>query len=100
MEDDCGRNNGSTGEQIEGPLERLKQLFVLGDLSETDYRRKRDRGARLPDLTLPELPDLQRATELLQDFGTTWDTGTPKKKKQAAHTLLEAVHLDGRETVR
>lgn len=95
MEDDCGRNNGPTREQIEGRLERLKQLFVLGDLSETEYRRVRDKGwTRLADLTLLELPDRQRTAELLQDFGKIWDAATPKERKQTVRTLLETVCLD------
>jgi hypothetical protein len=96
VEGNCSKpENGVTREQIEGRLKRLKQLFVLGDLSETEYRAERDKlRAKLADLTPPELPDLQRAAEPLEDFGTIWDGATPKERKQIVHTLLEAVYLD------
>jgi hypothetical protein len=73
-------------------------LFVLGDLSESEYRSERDRlKVKLTSLTPPEMPDLRIAAELLQDFGAIWDAATPKEKKQIVHTLVAAVYLDSGE---
>jgi site-specific DNA recombinase len=96
VEGNCTKpKNGPTKAQIEGRLERLKRLYILGDLSEREYRTERDQlRAKLAELTPPELPDLQRAAALLQDFGAIWDAATPKERKQIVRTLLEAVYLD------
>ncbi len=81
--------------RIEGQLERLKRLFVLGDLSEQAYRAERDRlRAQLATLIPPALPDLEKAAELLRDFGAIWDAATPRERRQIVHTLLETVYLD------
>jgi hypothetical protein len=81
--------------RIEGQLERLKRLFVLGDLLEAEYRIERDRlRAQLLALTPPMMPDLEWAAEILQDFGRIWEAATPKERRQIVHTLLETVYLD------
>jgi hypothetical protein len=79
-------------------VERLKRLFVLGDLDEQAYATDRNRlQAQLVSLTPPAMPNLERAAALLQDFGAIWDAAEPKERKQIAHTLLEAVYLDSGE---
>jgi hypothetical protein len=84
--------------RIQGQLERLKRLFVLGDLDEQAYATDRNRlQAQLVSLTPPAMPNLERAAALLQDFGAIWDAAEPKERKQIAHTLLEAVYLDSGE---
>jgi hypothetical protein len=81
--------------RIEGQLERLKRLFVLGDVAEAEYRAERDRlQAQLVALTPPAMPDLEWAAELLQDFGRIWDAATPQERQKIVHTLLETVYLD------
>lgn len=45
-------------------------------------------------LTPPDMPDLERAVELLRDFGAIWDAATLREKKKIVHTLLETVELD------
>lgn len=81
--------------RIEGQLERLKRLFILGDVLETEYRAERDRlRIQLAALTPPAMPDLERAAELLQDFGGIWDAATLQERRQIVHTLLKAVYLD------
>lgn len=81
--------------RIEGQLERLKRLFVLGDVAETEYRAERDRlRAQLVSLTPPAMPDLEWAAELLQDFGRIWDAATLQERRKIVHALLETVYLD------
>jgi hypothetical protein len=43
------------------------------------------------------MPDLERAAELLRDFGTLWDGATLQERRQIVHTLLQAVYLDSGE---
>jgi site-specific DNA recombinase len=81
--------------RIEGQLERLKRLFVLGDVAEAEYRAERDRlRAQLVSLTPPVMPDLEWAAELLQDFGRIWDAATLQERRKIVHALLETVYLD------
>lgn len=76
-------------------LERLKRLFLLGDLTEREYVAERDRlRNQLAALVPPVLPDLERAAVLLRDFGKLWDAATPPERKQILQTLLAAVYLD------
>jgi site-specific DNA recombinase len=81
--------------RLEEQLERLKRLFVLGDLEERAYLAERDRlRVQLAALTPPAMPDLERAAELLQDFGAIWDAATIRERREIVHTLLESVELD------
>jgi site-specific DNA recombinase len=82
-------------ERIEGQLERLKRLYILGDIEETEYRLERDRlKAQLDALTPPRMPDLKRGAELLQDFRKIWDGATAEERRQIVRTLLAKVYLD------
>jgi hypothetical protein len=62
---------------LQGKLERLKQLFIMGDLSETDYRQMRDElQAQLGAVSLPtqgRMIDLEQAAELLGNIRNIWD---------------------------
>ena len=93
----AGTKQDTTQEKarIERQLERLKRLFVWGDLSEQAYRLDRDRlRAQLTTLTPPTMPNLERAAKYLQDFGQIWDAATAQEQRQIVHTLLETVYLD------
>jgi site-specific DNA recombinase len=82
-------------ERLEGQLERVKQLFVLGDMSEFEYRSERDRlRTQLAILTPPAMPDLEQAAEVLQNFGKIWEVATLQERRQIVHSLLETVYLD------
>ena len=85
-------------DRCERQLERLKRLFVLGDISEPEYQKQRDDlQARTAALERPKMPDLAEATCLVEDMGAIWDEATLEEEKQITHTLLEAVHLDSDE---
>jgi site-specific DNA recombinase len=56
--------------RIERQLDRLKRLFVLGDMQEQEYLGERARlEAKAAALVPPAMPDLERAAELLSTFG-------------------------------
>jgi site-specific DNA recombinase len=81
--------------RIKGQLERLKRLFVLGDLTEREYTIDRDRlEAQLAALVPPVMPDLKQAAELLQNIGVIVDAATAEELREAMQILLEAVYLD------
>ena len=84
--------------RIENELKRLTKLFQWDDISEDEYRTERNRlRARRAALTPPMMPDLERAAELLRDFGTLWDGATLQERRQIVHTLLQTVYLDSGE---
>jgi hypothetical protein len=72
-------------------MERLKQLFVLGDVSEEGYRRSRDEIQRqLNALPLPRqgrMLDLERAAQLLGNIQMIWE-GTTLKEREAWFKLM------------
>lgn len=82
-------------QRLEKLLHRLKQLYLLDDLSEAEYLQQRTTAqAALAALTPPTLPDLERGAALLQDFGALWTAAEPAERRQLAHTLLNTVYLD------
>jgi DNA invertase Pin-like site-specific DNA recombinase len=97
LQERAGRQKDIEGERvrIESHLERLKRLFVLGDMTEREYLAERDRlRARLATLIPPAMPDLSKAADLLSDFAVVWGAATPSERKQIVHTLLDVVYLD------
>ena len=81
--------------RINALLERLKRLFLLGDLAEREYVAERDRlRNQLAALLPPAMPYLERAAALLRDFSKLWDAATPPERRQILQTLLAAVYLD------
>ena len=65
---------------LQGKLERLKQLFIMDDLSETEYHQMRDAlQAQLGAVSLPtqgRMIDLEQAAELLGNIRNIWEEAT------------------------
>jgi site-specific DNA recombinase len=81
--------------RIKRQLERLKRLFVLGDLTEREYTVERNRlEAQLAALIPPLMPDLEQAAELLQNIGPILEAATSEERREFMQILLEAVYLD------
>jgi hypothetical protein len=79
----------------EEQLDRLKQLYIVGDISRRSYERKRnDLQGRLVSLNPLQMPALEQAADLLEIIDVAWEEADPRKEKQIAHTLLQAVYLD------
>ena len=80
---------------FEGQLDRLKQLYIAGDISRRNYKRKKGSfQRRLAALDPLQMPALQQAADLLENLTVVWVEADPAKEKQIAHTLLTAVYLD------
>jgi hypothetical protein len=93
-----GQEIVSDRKRIKGQLERLKRLFVLGDLAEGDYTLERDRlEAQLAALIPPDLPDPTQAASLLRNIDSIRDAAKPKERREIVQTLAEAVYLDAEE---
>ena len=81
--------------KLDAQLERLKVLFTLGDITEREYLADRDRlRAQVAALTPPVLPDLERAAELIGNFGVIWDAASLAEQGRLIKTLLAAIHID------
>ncbi|MEA3375437.1 MAG: recombinase family protein [Chloroflexota bacterium] len=79
----------------EEQLDRLKQLYIVGDISRRSYERERDGlQSRLVALNPLQMPLLAQAADLLENIDVAWEEADPRKEKQIAHTLLQAVYLD------
>jgi len=78
--------------RLHSQLERYKRLFVLGDLSEHEYLAERQRiQNELATLTStqPDIPDLERAALLLENFGELWQRATDSEKWKLVDALIE-----------
>jgi Short C-terminal domain len=82
---------------IAAQLERLRELFVMGDISREEYvGRKRDletaleAGANAP--THAEAI-LVSAARLLRDLGELWSRATPEERTEIAQTLFSSIRV-------
>jgi hypothetical protein len=100
LEHKAGDAQRAEGERsrLRGQLERLKKLFVFGDITDLEYKAERDQlQTKLAALKPLRLPDLEEAGRLLEDFGVIWDAATERERKQILQTLLNVVYLDSGE---
>jgi len=97
IQDRAGERLGTAREKarIKRQLDRLKRLLVLGDMREQDCLLERARlEAMAAALIPPAMSDLERAVELLSNFGTIWDAAPLRERKQIVRKLIEAIFLD------
>lgn len=81
--------------KIETRLERLRRLFIMQDIDEAEYTRERDSlSAQLGTLTPPQEVDVQKAAELLSDFGAVWQAANDGERRDLLRVMLDAVYLD------
>ena len=79
----------------EEQLDRLKQLYIVGDISRRSYETERDGlQSRLVALNPLQMPLLAQAADSLGNIDVAWEEADPRKEKQLVHTLLQAVYLD------
>ncbi|MCZ7569728.1 MAG: hypothetical protein M5U01_14260 [Ardenticatenaceae bacterium] len=86
--------------RLQGILERLRDIYELGDIERDEYLIKRDYyKAQLTALRPAHIPDLEMAAGLFQDFQGNWEAATDEEKKVILHTLLDGVYLDSEKGV-
>ncbi|HUG13973.1 MAG TPA: hypothetical protein VMM78_03050, partial [Thermomicrobiales bacterium] len=82
--------------QIDGELDRLKTLFRLGDVDETEYRRQRDELMRARDALQPagdRSATLATMAAFLADLTSAWGAATPDERNRLARTMFERLTL-------
>lgn len=86
---------------LESRLDRLKKLYVMGDIKEAEYQKMKDELAAQMDaspvIAGVSMVDLQYATELLGDFGTIIAEATPSEKKELFRALFKRIYILGGE---
>jgi DNA invertase Pin-like site-specific DNA recombinase len=86
--------------RLNNQLERAKRLFVLGDISETEYQHDKARIESLRSQIQPvQTADLQEASKLLETFGTVLAKATSSEQKQFFHTVLQDVYVENKKVV-
>ncbi|MEA3310172.1 MAG: recombinase family protein [Chloroflexota bacterium] len=97
IEADFGRPQDIQREKqrLKRAADKLTTIFQVTEMSKREFERQyRALQLQLQALKPPELPDMEQAAELLQDFGTLWATATREEQRELAHTLLTSVYLD------
>lgn len=80
--------------KLKGELERLRVIFQLGDITEQAYRAERDRlrGA-LVELSPAQAFDVERAAQVLQNFGELWQAATLAEREEIARSMIERIFV-------
>lgn len=80
-------------------LERLRDLYLLGDLTKPEYLLRRQAiEEQLQRAKPPANPNIDRARKLLEDFASFWEVETdPNERRKLTGNLFEHVsQKDGR----
>jgi hypothetical protein len=82
-------------------LDRLQDLYVLGDLTKPRYiMRRQTPEEELQRLTPPADPDLDRAQELLGDFACFWHAEpNPAERRKLLASLFDHIWQDNGQIV-
>ncbi len=77
---------------LEKQLERNKRLFVIGDINEREYVTERKRiQNELAGLrpSKSQMPDLEQAALMLENFADLWERATDSEKMRLLHAIVE-----------
>ncbi len=79
--------------QLTSQLERLRDLYVMGDLTKPEYvMRRQALEEELQRTKPPTNPDLDRAAAILEDFTRFWDAEPePAERRKLVLSLFEQV---------
>jgi site-specific DNA recombinase len=85
---------------LEAKLERIKRLYIDGDLNDGEYRRERGKVRReLARLVTPEAVNIENAAAMLRNFSGIWDQATLVEKKKILHEILGRIVVRDKEIV-
>ena len=92
-----GGDDPARRRELHGQLDRLRDLYVLGDLTKNQYVMKRQAIEEELSRHAPPIdPALAEAEALLQDFAHFWDEEpSPLERRKLISTLLDRVWQDG-----
>ncbi|MEO8396112.1 MAG: recombinase family protein [Chloroflexota bacterium] len=88
-------NRETRRKRLEGQLERLKTLYRLGDIEESEYVRERaDLRGQIEALQPVLQPELEQAAAALNRIGELLQQVTLEEMEKLFHSLLTTVYLD------
>ena len=92
-----GGDNAERRRELHGQLDRLRDLYVLGDLTKNQYVLKRQALQEELERTSPPLdPRLEQAEALLCDFARFWQTEpSPAERRKLLASLFDRIWQDG-----
>ena len=92
-----GGDDPTRRRDLNGQLDRLRDLYVLGDLTKNQYVMRRQAiEEELSRHAPPTDPALAQAEALLEDFARFWDEEpSPLERRKLIATLLDSVWQDG-----
>jgi hypothetical protein len=91
-----GGDNVERRRELHGQLDRLRDLYVLGDLTKNQYVLKRQALQEELERTSPPLdPRLDQAEALLSDFARFWQTEpSPAERRKLFASLFDRIWQD------
>lgn len=89
-------------ERLRKALENLRKQHLWGDISDIDYRRERADLERqiqaiTPDTIHVEIPNLERAAQLLKELPALWQHPgvTNKQRESLVQEVFNKISMDG-----
>jgi len=77
---------------LEARLERIRRLYIDGDLTEGEYEQERNKTKReLAQLVTPEAVSIEQAAALLRDFSSVWSQATFVEKKKVLREVFRRI---------
>ncbi len=96
------KNTKSQQDRLIKALENLRKQHIWGDIADDDYRRERitlerQLQAISQDTTPPELPNLERAAELLNSLPSLWSHPgvTNEERENLVQEIFTEINMDG-----
>jgi site-specific DNA recombinase len=85
---------------LEAKTERIKKLYIDGDISEQEYERERDKVRyELAQLVTPETVSIEKAAAMLRNFSTIWDKATLVEKRKILQEILDRIVIQDKMIV-
>ncbi|HEY1688507.1 MAG TPA: recombinase family protein, partial [Solirubrobacteraceae bacterium] len=90
-------NDPERRKDLHGQLDRLQELYVIGDVSKGRYTMRRQAiEEELQRIDPPISPDLERAEQVLGDFASFWKAETDAvERRKLINSLFDNVWQDG-----
>ena len=86
----------------EAQLERIKNLYKWGDMSEEDYRREREatqRELKALDPVESQTKNLDRLAEFLANVAEAWEVANGEQRNKLARSLFQEVWIKDKQVV-
>jgi site-specific DNA recombinase len=98
--------NQDQANRLSKVLENLRKQHLWGDISDADYKCKRDDLERqikvlTPDTTPVEMPNIERAAQLLNEMPVLWQHPgvTNKQRESLVQEVFNKISIDGEALV-